>query len=161
MFADSSEEEVDGSNIHSAFDKMFSAQDGFPFMVAAQYGSVTQAHPSTVHMFQLWQIYIDNINPLLKITHIPTVQPQFIEAASRLEKAPKNIEALMFAIYIMAVTSLEEDEVQARFYEQKKNLLGRYFVAIQQALVNADFMKATDAITLQAFFLYLVSSSPN
>lgn len=136
---------------------MFSAQDGFPFIVGGRYASVTNVHPSTIHIFQLWQIYIDNINILLKVTHIPTIQPQFIEAASRLDKAPKNIEALMFGIYIMAITSLEPAEVQARFFENKVDMLGRYFAAMQQALINADFMRNNDPITLQAFLLYLVS----
>ena len=136
---------------------MFSDQDGFPFIVGGRAQSVTAAHPSTIHIVQLWQIYIDNINPLLKITHIPTIQGQVIGATSQLGKAPKNIEALMFAIYVMAITSLEETDVQRMFGEPKRELLGRYFTALQQALLNAGFMRSDDFICLQAYVLYLVS----
>lgn len=135
---------------------MFDNQDGFPFIIGGRPEPVTDAHPSTIHILQLWQIYIDNINPILKITHVPTIQGQIIEATSRLDKAPKNIEALMFSIYIMAITSLEEPEVLRLFNTPKKELLGRYFTALQQALVNASFMRINDAISLQAFLLYLV-----
>lgn len=94
---------------------MFGDQDGFPFMVGGRAESVTDAHPSTIHILQLWQVYIDNVNPLLKITHVPTIQGQIIQATSRLDRAPKNIEALMFAIYVMAITSLEETAVADMF----------------------------------------------
>jgi hypothetical protein len=159
LLHDSSEDEAEGgSTIHRAFDKMFSDQDGFPFIVGGRAQSVTDAHPSTIHIVQLWQIYIDNINPLLKITHIPTIQGQVIGATSQLEKAPKNIEALMFAIYVMAITSLEEPDVHRMFGEPKRELLGRYFTALQQALLNAGFMRGDDFICLQAYVLYLVCS---
>lgn len=93
----------------------------------------------------------------MKITHVPTIQPQILQAASNLDKAPKNIEALMFGVYLMAITSMEDRDVLIMFNEPKQQLLTRYLSATQQALVNASFMKIDDAIVLQAFVLYLVS----
>ncbi|KAH7017663.1 fungal-specific transcription factor domain-containing protein [Ilyonectria destructans] len=154
MLQDSSDEEVEVPTIHRAFDRMF-ATDGFPFIIGGQPGPLAQYHPSPIHIFQLWQIYIDNINPLLKITHVPTVQAQIIEASSNIEKAPKSIEALMFSIYLMAITSLEDDDVQRMFNEPKQELLGRYHTATQQAVTNAGFMRNNDPILLQAYLLYL------
>lgn len=140
---------------------MFSNQDPFQFLLSGhhQLSSITDAHPPTIHILQLWQIYIDNVNPLFKLTHVPSIQQELIKATSNLENAPKNIEALMFAIYLMAITSLDEEEVQIRFQASKHELLGRYFGAIQQALVNAGFMRSRDLITLQAFYLYLVRTA--
>ncbi|KAL7789539.1 fungal-specific transcription factor domain-containing protein [Trichoderma ceciliae] len=160
LLKDSSDEEedaADGSFIHAAFDKMFANQDGFPFIIGGSITSVTQNHPSTIHILQLWQIYIDNINTLLKITHVPSIQSKIIEATSRLHEAPKNIEALMFAIYVIAINSIEDTEVQRIFGETKQELLGRYFPALQQALVNASFMRIPDPLTLQAYLLYLMT----
>ncbi|KJZ77967.1 hypothetical protein HIM_02604 [Hirsutella minnesotensis 3608] len=155
LLHDSSEDEVGGSTIHRAFDKMFSNQDGFPFVFGGRAESVTDAHPPTIHIFQLWEIYIANINPLLKITHVPTIQGRIVNAASHLENAEKNIECLMFAIYIMAITSLEDNTVMTMFGEPKRELLGRYFTAVQQALLNCGFMRNDDFICLQAYVLYL------
>ncbi|KAI8687120.1 Zn(2)-C6 fungal-type domain-containing protein [Fusarium sp. Ph1] len=155
MLQDSSEDEPEvGSTIHRAFDRMF-ATDGFPFIIGGPLGPITQLHPSTIHIFQLWQIYIENINPLLKITHIPTVQAQIIEASSDIANAPSNIEALMFSIYLMAITSLEDADVYKRFNESKKELLARYHSGTQQALAKAGFMRVNDPILLQAYILYL------
>jgi hypothetical protein len=137
---------------------MYENQDGFPFIVGARNAPVAHLHPSPIQIFQLWQIYINNVNPLLRITHIPTVQGQIIEASARLEKTPKGVEALMFAIYLMAITSLEEDDVQKMFDEPKPIMLSRYHTALQQSLVNAGFMRTNDIVVLQAYMLYLVSS---
>lgn len=65
----------------------------------------------------------------------------------------------MFGIYLMAITSLEEPDVQKMFNESKQGLLKRYLSATQQALVNASFMRLDDAVNLQAFVLYLVRTT--
>jgi hypothetical protein len=135
---------------------MFGNDDGFPFIVGGRIESVTHLHPSTIHIIQLWQVYIENINPLLKMTHVPSVQSQVFEATTRLESAPKNIEALMFGMYVMAISSMDEAEINRRFNAGKKDMLARFFPALQQALVNANFMRVNDSICLQAFLLYLV-----
>ncbi|GKT45535.1 aurofusarin cluster transcription factor aurR2 [Colletotrichum spaethianum] len=156
LLRDSSEDEVDGSTIHHAFDKMYDNQDGFPFVVGSRNASVTHLHPSPIQIFQLWQIYINNVNPLLKITHVPTVQGLIIEASANLEKVPKSVESLMFAIYLMAVTSLEDVEVAKMFSEPKPTILSRFHTGLQQALVNAGFMRTSDTMVLQAYMLYLI-----
>ena len=35
-------------------------------------------HPPQAQIFRLWQIYLDNVNCLLKVTHPATLQPQII-----------------------------------------------------------------------------------
>ena len=146
-----------GSTIHQAFDKMYENQDGFPFIVGGRNAPVTHLHPTPVQIFQLWQVFINNVNSLLRITHVPTVQGQIIEASARLEKTPKEVEALMFAIYLMAITSLRDEDVQKMFDESRTEMLARYHHGLQQALVNAGFMRSNDIMVLQAFTLYLVS----
>ncbi|KAF6802502.1 C6 transcription factor [Colletotrichum sojae] len=157
LLRDSSEDEVDGSTIHHAFDKMYDNQDGFPFIVGNRNASITHLHPSPIQIFQLWQIYINNVNPLLKITHVPTVQGLIIEASANLDKIPKNVETLMFAIYLLAVTSLEDVDVAKMFNEPKTAVLSRFHTALQQALVNAGFMRTSDTMVLQAYMLYLIA----
>lgn len=119
--------------------------------------SVTDLHPPAVQIFQLWQIYLDNVNPLLKVTHTPTLQGQLIEAAANPSKMPKPLEALLFSIYYIAVMSLTDEEVRDTFNEEKSRLMSKYHRGTQQALVNAGFMRTSDLIVVQAFLLYLVS----
>ncbi len=156
---DSSEDEADYPTIYKAFDKMFSNRNPFPFLISDQEISLADYRPSTIHMFQLWQVYIDNVNPLLKLTHVSTIQQQVIAYSGNPDQSPKNMEALMFSIFLMAVSSLDEKEVQQRLQADKQELLGQFFAGLQQALINANFMRSSDIITLQAFFLYMVSGT--
>lgn len=146
--------------IHHAFDKMFDHQDGFPFVIGGSTTPVTELHPTGMQIFQLWQVYLNNVNPLLKLTHTPTLQGQIIEAAANTSKVPKPLEALMFSIYFVAITSMPEDEVQSMFSVDKTRLLSKYHHGAQQALINAGFMRSPDIIVLQAYFMYLVGT-PN
>ncbi|KAI1420697.1 fungal-specific transcription factor domain-containing protein [Xylaria sp. FL1777] len=153
---DSSEEEDVGSTINHAYDQMFGHTDGFPFAVGGPPQSITDLHPSGVQIFQLWQIYLDNVNPLLKLTHTPTLQVQIIDASRNLTRVSKSLEALMFAIYLMAITSLTDDEVEQSFNESRSNLLAKYQHGTQQALFNAGFMRMPDLTVLQAYLLYCI-----
>lgn len=136
---------------------MFGNSDGFPFMAGGGPASVTERHPPAIQIIQLWQIYLNNVNPLLKLTHTPTLQERIIEATANIGNVSKSLEALMFAIYFMAITSLNDEEAQLTFGHEKGALLQRYYTACQQALVNGGFMRHTDLTLLQAFLLYLVS----
>lgn len=136
---------------------MFGQRDNFPFAMGAEHTSLTDQHPSAIQIFQLWQIYLDNVNPLLKLTHTPTLQVRIIEAGANLHKISPSLEALMFSIYLMAIHTMQDEEVIASFNEEKRLLTGKYCRATQQALLNAEFMRQPDLSLLQAFLLYLVS----
>ncbi|KAI0890174.1 uncharacterized protein GGS22DRAFT_9217 [Annulohypoxylon maeteangense] len=153
---DSSDEEDVGSSINQAYDKMFETADGFPFVVGGQFEPVTDQHPSAIQIFQLWQIYLNNVNPLLKLTHTPTLQVRIIEAGANLDKVSRPLEALMFSIYLMAITSVDEEECQTTFNNSRTALLAKYYYATQQALLNAGFMRNPDLTLLQAYLLYLL-----
>lgn len=116
-------------------------------------------HPQPVQIFQLWQLYLDNVNPLLKVTHTPSLQGRIIEAAGNILKINPDLEALMFSIYCMAISSLTEDDCQAVFASSKVDLLARYRLGCQQALVNSRFLRCTNRDCLTALYLYLVSLS--
>lgn len=155
----STDEEQNKPTIHHAFDNMFSDVDSFPFMVGGASTPITHIHPSTIQIFQLWQVYLNNVNPLLKIFHAPILQVQVVEAGANLASIAKPLEALMFSIYFIAVESMTEEEVQRMFGEVKPVVLNRYRHASEQALVNAEFMKSNNVMVLQAFLLYLVRRS--
>jgi hypothetical protein len=116
-------------------------------------------HPQTVHIFRLWQTYLTNCNPLTKFFHAPTMQQVILDASSNIQNIPRHTEALMFAIYLLSVTSLTNEECEATFNQSRNDLLLKYSQATRQALVNARFLKSLSLSTLQAFCIYLVSFS--
>lgn len=120
---------------------------------------LAELHPTPLHIFKLWQAFLENVNPLTKVIHVPTLQQQILEAMSDLPRASKELEALMFAIYCIALVSMEQGEVEKSFGESKKVLLSKYKKGAQQAFKNAALLRTSSLTVLQAFMLYLVCSS--
>jgi hypothetical protein len=118
--------------------------------------SLTKLHPSTVQIFRLWQKFLDNVNPLIKIIHVPTVQRELLEASVNLEEVSKPFEALMFAIYASAITSISDEECMKLTSTPKGQLRQNYHRAAQQALTRAGFLGTLDVVVLQAALLLLV-----
>jgi hypothetical protein len=69
-------------------------------------------HPLPSQIPFLWQVYEENVEPLIKILHVPTTARLMRDIRrSRDDISPGN-EALLFSIYYAAITSLEDDEVR-------------------------------------------------
>jgi hypothetical protein len=117
---------------------------------------LTEFHPSPLHIFKLWQTFLENVNPLTKIIHAPTIQQQILEATSDLRAVSKELEALMFAIYCIALVSMQPVEAEKSFGESKRALLAKYRKGAQLAFKNASLLRTSSLTVLQAFMLYLV-----
>lgn len=115
------------------------------------------SHPEQVQIFRLWQIYLDNVNPLLKVTHTATLQPRIIDAVSDVANISPPLEALIFSIYCISVLSLEDDQCRSMFRISKPDLLAGYQSACQKALLKCSVWRSSDVESLTAYFLYLVS----
>ena len=114
-------------------------------------------HPRPLIIFRLWQIFLDNINPLTKILHAPTTQQRLLDASANLEKVTKEWEALMLAIYLSAIQSMSTNECQSIMGEKKGVLIRKYHLGVRSALLRANFTSSLDIVLVQAFTLYLLS----
>lgn len=114
-------------------------------------------HPEQVQIFRLWQIYLENIDPLLKVTHTPTLQPRIINAVSNLEGISPSLEALIFSIYCISVMSLTNQQCRSLFRSPRRDLQARYHFACQQSLLNCKVLRSGSVESLTALYLYLVS----
>ncbi|KAE8166295.1 fungal-specific transcription factor domain-containing protein [Aspergillus tamarii] len=119
--------------------------------------SLSEFHPSPLHIFKLWQAFLENVNPLTKILHGPTVQQQLLEASGSLDTVSKEFEALMFSIYCIALVSLKEDDVQNTYKESKAVLLSRSRRGARLAFTKAGILRTSKTVVLQAYVLYLLS----
>lgn len=126
------------------------------FLLGSSIRDLSALHPPAVQIFRLWQTFLVNVNPLIKMFHAPTVQQTILDASSDLENVPRHTEALMFAIYFLAVTSLRNEDCESMFGEQQQVLLAKYCHAAQQALINSKFLRSLNILTLQALVLFLV-----
>jgi hypothetical protein len=116
-------------------------------------------HPTPVQMFKLWQSYLDNVNPLVKLFHAPTVQQLISDASGDLDDMPRNLEALLFGIYSVSVESLTDSECLSILGQSKSTALQRFRTGTQYALTNANLLMSADIMVLQAFVLFIVSQT--
>ena len=71
-----------------------------------------QCHPLPSHVAFLWSIYQENVEPLVKLLHVPSMEAVFRDARNNTQNLSPGNQALVFAIYFSAVTSVEDDEVR-------------------------------------------------
>jgi len=142
--------------VKKAWDQSALSDDPLIFGSRQTTVDLSTLHPEPLQIFRLWQLYLDNVNPLLKITHTPTLQGRLIEAISDMKNINPILEALMFSIYSMAVLSLDIDECPTMFGLSKQDLLTKYHFGCQQALLNCGFLRCSDRDCLTALYLYLV-----
>lgn len=106
----------------------------------------------------LWQTYLLSVNPLSKVIWAPKVQDLVIQAAGDYEGVSAADLALLFSIFAAAVSSLSENDCQAKLVKSKQSLLAKYLACAKQALAAADFMRSTNIEVLQAFTIFLLAA---
>ncbi|KAL4886412.1 fungal-specific transcription factor domain-containing protein [Aspergillus karnatakaensis] len=129
---------------------------GFLFGYRALARPLDELHPSPDLSRRLWDVYEQNVAPLVPILHKPTVHAIINQAANKGAQLDKTSEALVFAVYFMAVISMKPGECSAEFEEDHKVLIQRYRFATEQALARANFLHASSLEVLQALVLFLI-----
>lgn len=129
----------------------------FPIQGSDQPVRLRSLHPQPTQIFLLWQVFLDNVNPIVKILHVPTAQKAVLGAMADLNHVSRAMEALLFGVYTIAVTSMDDGECQNMLQESKASALRRFRAGSQQALRAASILKTSDIMVLQAFVIFLVS----
>ena len=114
-------------------------------------------HPAPLAVFRLWHIFLERVNPLTKVVHVPSLEQVVIEAATHIEKLKLSHQALLFAIYTMATVAMTEEECCEQLELSRYDALQRFTAGTKLALVKLNFIKNHDMETLQALLLHLVS----
>ena len=108
---------------------------------------------------KLFDIYRERVYPLMRLLHLPTFWSSLKNAVNPHDMS-KDVAALIFSFYFATIISLEDDECYSLLGGQKTAITARYKIAARQALVNADFLKSSSLMTLQAYTTFLVSPAP-
>ncbi|TVY77944.1 Bikaverin cluster transcription factor bik5 [Fusarium oxysporum f. sp. cubense] len=112
-------------------------------------------HPESTQVPYLWSIYQENVEPLLKAVHVPTMEKVFHDAKTRFDQLSTAYQALIRAIYYAAVVSLDPEDVLSNLGQSKDEALARYRFATEQALSRVDFLVTSDITVLQALSIFL------
>lgn len=71
-------------------------------------------HPLPSQIPYMWQLYQENVDPIVKVLHTPTVDKLIKETRKDLDSLTPPNEALMFAIYYAAITSINDADVSQK-----------------------------------------------
>lgn len=70
-------------------------------------------YPLPSQMLFLWQIYTDNIDPFMKVLHVPTMTKVIRELKGTYQSLDYSMQALVLAVSFAAVMSLEDEVVSS------------------------------------------------
>ncbi|KAI1350790.1 fungal-specific transcription factor domain-containing protein [Xylaria sp. FL0043] len=129
---------------------------GFIFGYSSSNVDLRSLHPLPSQVGFYWQVYMENVDPIIKLLHIPTMTKTIKALRSDMSTMTPGVEALMFSIYFAAITSMEHDEVVTNFGAEKQQLIARYRFATEQALAKASCVTSSELVVLQAFVLFLI-----
>ncbi|KAL2130870.1 hypothetical protein VTI74DRAFT_5844 [Chaetomium olivicolor] len=149
--AEDSDDDSPGTTTPDINSEMVFALDG------ATAPRTTVVWPEPDQIAELWQIYRQRVNPLAKIIHVPTLEPDIRRAAYGPNAVPKNIEALLYSIFLMAVVALTADECLDKLGHSREEAIQMYSEGVRSALTQMNFLTAYDFTSLQALVLYLMS----
>jgi hypothetical protein len=137
-------------------------QPGMIYGFSSVSPDLRQLHPPESQIFPLWQIFLENVDPLLKIIHVPVTQRQLVRATQNLDSVPAPFQAFMFAIYYATITSMQcSISCKTLLNEDRNTLLNRYQLGVEQALSKANFISKPNILALQALTLYLICARLN
>ncbi|CAK7211649.1 hypothetical protein SCUCBS95973_001186 [Sporothrix curviconia] len=120
--------------------------------------SNNKLHPPKRHAMQLWNMFLQNVEPMNKVVHVPTAQISVFTAIHSPDEREPAFESLLFSIYYASVTAYLPDEYRFLFGEDKTVALDRYRAGMERALVQARFLESPSLLTLQALTLFLRTS---
>ncbi|KAF7856989.1 hypothetical protein EAF04_009749 [Stromatinia cepivora] len=153
---DEDEEDTDGDSPIPA-PSSISQPDHQSFVMGYSSADVNMKalHPLPSQIPFYWSTFLENVMPLVKLLHVPTMGKIIKEVQHNLDTISKSTEALMFSIYFATIISMSDEEVSTNFGVEKETLVRKYRFGTEQALARAGFLSTNEIVTVQAFVLFL------
>ncbi|KAL0941382.1 fungal specific transcription factor domain-containing protein [Colletotrichum truncatum] len=102
-----------------------------------------------VEMLRLWQVFLERVNPMTKVIHVPSLEPLVFEAATDHGNVTPDIEALLCSINVLAIMALSELESEQILKISKEKALEKSTSALRKALTRVDFLRRYNLTILQ------------
>lgn len=105
----------------------------------------------------LWQTYWNNIDPVLKVLHIPTTERLIELVYSSPEHISPCVRCLLSAVQFAAVTSLTDVQCQNAMGIARDSALSTLRNEVKESLDAAKLITSHSLTNLQAYVIFLVS----
>lgn len=119
-------------------------------------------HPlllSVAEKVKFWDVFVENVHPLTKIVHAPSMWQLIFDEVSNVPNNSTNsnkTDALLYAICACAVSSVAATECERVFKGNQLELLNTFQSAARNVLFEACLLKVPDLDLLRAHVLLLV-----
>ncbi|KAH8889019.1 hypothetical protein GQ53DRAFT_723806 [Thozetella sp. PMI_491] len=137
--------------------------DDFPGML---YDSETDGDLGEAEPFEprpndvsvLWETYLERVNPMVKLIHVPSLEP-YIQVArdGKSESLPGNMRTLLLAIYTLSSMAMSQEECVCHFGQPREQAIHRFTRDLRTMLIQQHFLARPDLVLLQALLMYQVA----
>ncbi|KAK1238255.1 hypothetical protein MKX08_002834 [Trichoderma sp. CBMAI-0020] len=127
----------------------------FFFPYATPRTQTAAANPHLGQILRLWKIYIQNVDPLIRVLHKPTIEQSINDLSLWEGNIGSETRALLLAICYGAASSLTPSQARAEFAFDVQSYTASYRTATEKALIDAQVLQTHDLRVLQAFVIYL------
>ncbi|KAJ5150769.1 uncharacterized protein N7500_010958 [Penicillium coprophilum] len=108
----------------------------------------------------LCQVYLQNVDPIIKILHRPSLSEWMLDGASTYlgsSEDDSSVRALASAVCYVAANTMTEAQCQATFQQNKSSITTVHRKMCESAFEKAGLLTTRDMTVLQAFILYLIA----
>ena len=105
----------------------------------------------------LWTAYVENVAPLIKIFHSPTMKKLWQESSSGAKSLTSVEETAFGSIYFAAAVSLQDSETQQLFNRRKDDIIQTQRRSLEKSFLDIALLNTSSVMSLQAFLLYLIT----
>ncbi|CAD0090664.1 unnamed protein product, partial [Aureobasidium mustum] len=117
-------------------------------------------YPSLSQAPTLFAAFSENVAPLVRIFHMPTLTKTYWDTVTSIDSVDKHTEALLFAIHYSAVISLSSEQCSKIMDDTREAISAKYRFAVEQAFAQGNLLGTQSMTLLQAAVLFL-SALPN
>ncbi|KAF2149699.1 hypothetical protein K461DRAFT_231326 [Myriangium duriaei CBS 260.36] len=119
--------------------------------------SFPPACPSAALTSILWFTFLDNVDPVTKIVHVPTTSKIVDSVVRDIHAASAKSISMVFSIFLIAVVSMTETECERSLGQKRDELTLKFQEAACQSLQKANFLASHDLQLLQTFVMYTLA----
>ncbi|KAK7440158.1 fungal specific transcription factor domain-containing protein [Colletotrichum acutatum] len=104
--------------------------------------------PSSPNIIILWRVFLDRVNPVTKIIHVPTFQANIADAVSHFHAIPPVTQGLLFSIFLAASGSLSQKEHWEMLHWSKKDASRVLSKGFKTAMARYNYLRRFNEDTL-------------
>ncbi|KAK6840412.1 bikaverin cluster-transcription factor [Apiospora arundinis] len=114
-----------------------------------------ESRPSLVQAAVLFAAFCENVAPVMRLMHLPTLTRRYWNAAAAPDNIDHDTQTLVYAVNYVSVASLNEEQCVAKLGQVRHHALALYRAAVEQTLAQAHFLNTRSPTLLQAAVFYI------